>query len=76
MVEKDDFDILRFIHRFFFYQNRFINEYARKKKAKFSESKSHRVTEFSEILRTCVLNINKDYKFWHMNKLNKSKLTT
>ena len=33
-----------------FYQNQFINEYARKKKAKISESRSQGVTEFfSEI---------------------------
>ena len=32
------------------YQNRFMNEYARKKKAKISESRSHGITEFfSEI---------------------------
>ena len=30
---------------FSFYQNQFINEYARKKKAEISESRSHRVTE-------------------------------
>ena len=36
--------MLAFIE-FFFYQNRFINEYARKKKAKISESRSHGVTE-------------------------------
>ena len=33
------------IHRKF-YQNRFINEYGRKKKAKISESRSHGITEF------------------------------
>ena len=33
-----------------FHQNQFINEYARKKKDKISESRSHRVAElFSEI---------------------------
>ena len=32
------------------FQDRFINEYARKKKAKISESQNHEVTEFfSEI---------------------------
>ena len=36
------------IHRNF-YQNRFVNEYARKKKAKISESRSPGITEmFSE----------------------------
>ena len=35
------FIMLAFI--FFFYQNRFINEYAKKKKAKISESQSHAV---------------------------------
>ena len=37
--------MLAFIE-FFFYQNWFINKFARKKKAKISESHSHRVTEF------------------------------
>ena len=47
------------IHRNF-YQNRFINEYARKKKAKISESWSFGVTESRSFLvryrRTYVLN--------------------
>ena len=33
------------IHRFFFYQNQFINEYPRKKKAGVTDLRSHGITK-------------------------------
>ena len=57
------------IHRNF-YQNRFINEYARKKKAKISESLSHRFF-LVRYRRTCVLNktIKTQFSLSHKVKL-------
>ena len=67
------------IHRNF-YQNRFINECARKKKAKIPESQSPRVPESRSFLvryrRTYVLNniINYFYKTLFRNKIMDEKL--
>ena len=52
------------IHRNF-YQNRFINKYAKKKKAKILESQSHGVPEFLvRYRRTYILNKKLKCKVW------------